>query len=175
MAFLDDYLLRVEAISGKVKGNALISETRQAMQEFLKDYAVSDEKKGEIYASFEATIAANTINKVFDIALMIDTEELKQKDIKAGIVLKNQQAIAAWESCLYEYTRRKVLIRSEASNSGIQKSKSANDFLNSISNRVDPTQDDISYVKKQIDAIDTSTMVDLAVAEVGNKPTAIEV
>ena len=109
------------------------------------------------------------------MALMIDTEELKQKDIKAGIALKNQQAIAAWESSLYEYTRRKVLIRSEASNSRIQKSKSANDFLNSISNRVDPTQDDISYVKERIDAIDTSTMVDLAVAEVGNKPTAIEV
>lgn len=196
MAFVDDFLTRVDEISAKVKANALIEDTRAAMQAFLKDYAVTDEKKGEIYASFEATIAANMIKTVFDTALQIpniekeievktsqaglldaqkDNEVLRGYDIKAGVNVKNMQTIAAWESALYEAMRRKVLLRSDANNTKINKAKEANNFLQAMATRVDPSSDDISYVKGRIDGIDTSEVADSSTTEVGAKPTLITI
>lgn len=196
MAFVDDFITRVDKISAKVKANALIEDTRAAMQAFLKDYAVTDEKKGEIYASFEATIAANMIRTVFDTALQIpniekeievktnqaglleaqkDNEVLRGYDIKAGVNVKNMQTIAAWESALYEAMRRKVLLRSDANNTKINKAKEANNFLQAMATRVDPSSDDISYVKSRIDGIDTGEVADSSTTEVGAKPTLITI
>jgi hypothetical protein len=189
MAYIDDFLTRVDNISAKVKANALITDTRTAMQDFLKDYAVTDEKKGEIYASFEATIAANMIKTVFDTALQLPiveqqqalataqakNEGLKEYDIKAGVGLKNWQTVGAWESARYEAARRKMLFVADANNNAINKAKESSNFLQAIATKVDPDAEDISYVKGKIDAISATEQSDSTEAEVGSKPTPVTI
>ncbi len=201
--FTIDFLGRVEDITAKVKSNLLITDTRTAMQEFLKDYMVTDEKKGEIYANFEATIAANMIKACFDTAMLIPiaqsqiasndaetslkatqeslveeqikNEKFRGYDIKAGVNLKNWQTIAAWISAKYESVRRAVLIGSDSNNNKINKAREATTFLQAMASRVDPNTDDISYVKEKIDGITETLITDDSAAEVGSMPTIISI
>lgn len=233
---------RFKDLATLAKSNGLIDDTRAQLKTNLKAFAITDEKKGEIYANFEAAITATMASKVFDVAMQIPSENAKLKgleienlqkqaalmlseaelqakhkqleilnaelqlkaseelikagekeiqdknialldeqianekyrtrDIQASVLVKNYQALAAWMSARFEHIRRKVLLKSDEGNLQIKKADAATNFMTAITNRIDPTTEDINYVKQQIsDITDATTKIeDDSANEVGAKP-----
>lgn len=125
----------------------------------------AEKKKIELITQQILTEVQNTAKAAAEVALLgsnkllVDaqkaTQEKQRLDVMASINVKNEQALSARQSAMFEEARRHVLLASTQQNSQIQKSKEENAMFNSMA--IDEsfviTETHLLRVKAALDAI----------------------
>ena len=86
--FFDEYKERVKALSTLAKDNDLIRDTREQFSKQLKDYAVTDEKRGELIVNFEVGVTAVMLSKIYDVALQVPQANATLRSVEVENMLK---------------------------------------------------------------------------------------
>lgn len=111
---LQTILTNIDLISAKINDNVFIKNARTSVKEGLESFAVEEDEKAKIYASFEQQLSATVINNIINVAKELPTiqaqEELIREQIKVQnkeYLIKDQQEIAEKiknGGIYYEYT-----------------------------------------------------------------------
>lgn len=143
------------------KASMIIEDALKSAQKLLVDQQKLSEVNTTAKISKESDLLVS--NKAL-VDAQKATQEKQRLDVMAGINVKNEQALSARQSAMFEEARRHVLIESTKQNAQIQKAKEENATLNSLAIDDAFVVSD-THLTRVKDALDAITVAELTYTE----------